>query len=300
MSRTLPFLRSLLEARLADEARAWAFDAGAEIHRGVDAGRFCALIALASRHARDEALAPSDEERREAGELLEGWDPERWSVLETLRVSLVLSQPDLVQHEAERNVLEAFRFADVGEQCALYRLLAHLPLAERFTWRAGEGARSNMRVVFEAACCDTPFPFRYFDDVAWRSAVIKAIFVEAPLWRVFGLDRRLSPELARMALDLADERRSAGRPVNPELWLCLGSHAGPRGLAALERELEQGSPRGRAAAALALARAGERDRLRSLVALERESLVRDTMVAALEGKCDQRAFRALDSRSGAA
>jgi hypothetical protein len=103
-----------------------------------------------------------------------------------------------------------------------------------------------------------------------------------------------------MALDLADERRSAGRPVNPELWLCLGAHAGPRGLAALERELEVGSPRGRAAAALALARAGESDPLRSLVALERESLVRDTMVAALESKCDQYAYRALDPQSGAA
>jgi len=298
MSRTLPFLRSLLEARLADEARAWAFDAGARIHAGVDAGRFCALLALASRHARDERLAPSDGERREADELLEGWDPERWSVLESLRVSLVLSQPDLAQHPAEHNVHEAFRYADVGEQCALYRSLAHLPLAERFTWRAGEGARSNMRVVFEAACCDTPFPFRHFDDVAWRSAVIKAVFVEAPLWRIFGLDRRLSPELARMALDLADERRSAGRPVHAELWLCLGPHAGPRGLAAAERELEVGSPRARAAAALALARAGELDRLRSLVAVERDPLVRDAMVAGLEGKCDQGAFRALDPEPG--
>lgn len=80
------------------------------------------------------------------------------------------------------------------------------------------------------------------------------MFVGAPLWRLHGLDRRLSPELARMALDLADERRSAGRPVNPDSWLLVGKHAGARGVASLERELASGSPAGKAAAAEALAR----------------------------------------------
>ena len=88
---------------------------------------------------------------------------------------------------------------------ALYRALVHLPATERFTWRAGEGCRSSMRAVFEAIACDTPFAFRHFDDPAWRQLVIKALFVEAPLWRVYGLDQRLDEELARMALDLAEE-----------------------------------------------------------------------------------------------
>ena len=97
-----------------------------------------------------------------------------------------------------------------------------------------------------------------------------------------------------MALDLADERRSAGRPVYPELWMCLGTHAGERGLASLERELDSGDSRGRSAAAIALVRAGESDRVRSLVAVESDPAVREAMVAALEGKSDRLAFRALD------
>jgi len=194
----------------------------------------------------------------------------------------------------------AFRYVDMGELCALYRALAHLPRPERFAWRAGEGARSSMKSVFEAACCDTPYPVRWFDDVAWRQAVIKALFIEAPLWRVFGLDSRLDAEVARMALDLADERRSAGRPVNPETWMCLGANAGERGLASLERELASGPPRGRAAAAIALARAGQRERLLSLAALEEDPLVHRAMSAAMEGKMDALAFSALDpARAGA-
>src|SRR5262249_45660932 len=146
----------------------------------------------------------------------------------------------------------AFQYADEGELCALYRSLGLWPEPKRFAARAGEGCRSNMRSVFEAVACDTPFPARGFHELAFNPCVIKAIFVGAPLWRVFGLDGRLNPELARMALDLAEERRSAGRPVQPELWLAIGKQGGARGAQSLERELDPANPNqaGRRAAAL--------------------------------------------------
>jgi hypothetical protein len=111
----------------------------------------------------------------------------------------------------------AFRFADEGELCALYRSLAHFPDAGRFTQRAREGCRTNMRSVFEAAACDTPYPFLWFDEPSFNQCVLKAIFIGVPVARIFGLERRLNPELSRMALDFAAERRSAGRPVPEDL-----------------------------------------------------------------------------------
>jgi hypothetical protein len=111
---------------------------------------------------------------------------------------------------------------------------------------------------------------------------------------VWHLDARLDAELARMALDLSEERRSAGRPVNPESWMCLGQHGGSRALAALEHELAHGVPRGRAAAAIALARHGDLARLRDLAAREKDALVLAHMRSALAGRTDQRAFAALD------
>jgi hypothetical protein len=291
---TAEHIGAMLERRLPKPAADWLGRASAELEGVVEDSRFCALISQASRYAPRGPLAPSAEEVRRANEVLEGWNPERWTTLDALRVALMLAREDLAEKRGADAVEETFRYAEVGELVALYRSLAHLPKAERFAWRAGEGARSSMRVVFEAACCDTPYPFRYFDDVAWRQAVIKALFVEAPLWRVWNLDARLDAELARMALDLADERRSAARPVNPQLWMCLGTHAGQRGLDALERELASGPPAGRAGAAIALGRAGQRERLLSLAALEQDALVHAVMTAALEGKSDQRAYAALD------
>jgi len=296
---TLDLVREMLASRLDARQLDWHERAAREIGAGVEPGRFCALLSQASRSTPRGALNPDERERERAAERLPGWDPERWTTLECHRVALCLSRSDLDQPSCEVALAEAFRFADVGESCALYRALAHLPSPRRFAARAGEGARSNMRVVFEAACCDTPYPVRWFDDTAWRQAVIKALFVEAPLWRVHGLDERLDAELARMALDLADERRSAGRTVNPELWMCLGAHGGARGLAALEHELAAGPPAGRAAACLALARAGERERLAACLESETAADVRATIRAALEGRRDQRAFAGLSPTLGA-
>ena len=98
-----------------------------------------------------------------------------------------------------------------------------------------------------------------------------------------------------MALDLADERRSAGRSVQHELWLCLGMHAGERGVTALELELspDNQDSRGRRAAAYGLARAGEREKLEAAKGVESDASVRAAMEDALAGNTGSTAFEEL-------
>jgi hypothetical protein len=291
------FLRKLLESRLTPSALQWLKASSAEIADGASVARFCALFSLAARQTRRAPLAPNAGEVEAAGRIVEGWNPECWSVLEAARVTLILARSDLANDGGALGLAEAFRYADEGELCALLRSLALLPGPERFVWRAGEGCRSNMRSVFEAAALDTPFPARWFDDAAWNQCVIKCLFVGAPLWRLWGLDTRLSPELARMALDLADERRSAGRPVPHELWLCLGPFGAARGLDALECELAPSNPHtaGRSAAALAFARAGDTGRLARLALEERDPSVLAALARAQAGETTAAAFRHLET-----
>ena len=167
----------------------------------------------------------------------------------------------------------------------------------RFAWRCGEGCRTNMLTVFEANACDTPYPASHLSAIAWRQLVMKGLFVGAPIWRVTGLDRRLDAELARMALDLADERRSAHRPIQPELWLCLGDHVGERGRLALEGELtaETSTPISRAGACMGLGRGGRTDLLRAHRERETDPLVSDTIDRALEGRCHHSDWRHLSA-----
>ncbi len=279
------FLRQLLEARLDRATSKWLKAASSEIGDQVTDNRFCALLSMASRHARRQQLELTQKERAQAGKVIEGWNPERWSLLDAMRVALVLSRPDLGQEAGSIAIEEAFKYADEGELCALYRSLVLLPEPERFVWRAGEGCRSNMRTVFEAASLDTPYPARFFDELAWNQAVVKCLFIEAPLWRMWGLDQRLSPELARMALDLADERRSAGRPVQHELWLCLGTHAGQRAIDALTVEFAATNTNhlGRQAAAYGLARAAATKLLDDALKQETDEGVRKALEDALAG-----------------
>lgn len=294
---TKRILDAMLEARL--EARVWQWyrDTCSIVADGMPVARFASVLSLASRYAPRQQLAPTTTEVAGAAQVLAGWTPESWTVLEAMRVGLMLARSDLGQPTAVEAFDECFRYADQGETCALYRVLAHLPDGARFVWRAGEGCRTNIVPVFEAIACDNPFPMQHFDDLAWRQLVIKAVFIGAPLWRVYGLDDRLSPELARMALDLADERRSAGRVVQHELWLCLGEHGGDRAIDALEAELASSHAIGRRAAVLALARAGQRVRLERLLADGSDGELCAAARTALDGACDQRAFGRLEERS---
>jgi len=67
--------------------------------------------------------------------------------------------------------------------------------------------------VFEAIVCENPFLVDHFPALNFNQAIMKAIFMEVPLRRVERLERRITPELSRMAQSYASERRAAGRPV---------------------------------------------------------------------------------------
>ena len=260
-------LCQMLETRLSRSSLTWFKQSTLEIVDGAGNKRFSLLLSMASRHARDkQALAPTAEELQAAQEILAGWNLERWTLLEALRVALVLGRSDLGDEEGALSIEDAFAYADEGEQRALYRSLALMPEAERFLWRAGEGCRTNMVSVFEANVLDTPYPATHFDAVAFNQAAIKCVFVGAPLWRLWGLDTRLSADLSHLALDLADERRSAGRSIHGDLWLCLGSFHGERALGALELELSSDTTDdyGLSMALFGLQRAGHSERLLAL------------------------------------
>ena len=269
-------LAQALESVLDEAGHRFLAEAREEVIRGVSASRLGALMGRAGRAARGAELDLGQDERS-AWRGPEGWRIERWSAIDALRAVLLLELRGVETETGAELVEEAFRYADEGELVSLYRALFLLPAPERFAWRAKEGARTNMKTVFEALVCDGPYPCLYFDEVAWKQALLKCLFVGASLSSVHGVDERLSEDLARMALDYADERRSAGRSVPPELWVLLGPHAGERGLASLEQELSQGPPSGRFGAMLALARGGEGARLEAALASEADRSVQEAV-----------------------
>lgn len=113
-----------------------------------------------------------------------------------------------------------------------------------------------MKPVFEAVAHRNPYPVECFGEDAWNQMVVKAFFIGSQLWPIQQLDRRGNPRLARMLVDLAQERWAARRPVSGELWRCVAPHADAEGRAALIRAFETGADKERFAVALALRQAG--------------------------------------------
>ena len=293
------WIREALASGGHGKAVEWSDTEGAKLSSGgLSDAQFAQTLSLASRFAPRVDLAPSPEARAAADALVHGWNPERWTGLEAVRVRLILARAMADDRGLPTAIEEAFRYADEGELCALYRSLQFLPGPERFAWRSGEGCRTNMMSVFEANGCDTAFPAASLDDIAWRQLCVKALFIGAPLWRVSGFDGRVDTELGRMALDLVDERRAAGRSISPELWLCLSGAPSERALAALNAELAGDDELSSRGAALALGRLGAQDRLKELEGSTEGALL-ETVQLALEGHHDQAAFGAVSIPEGA-
>ena len=215
-------LDDILHPRLSPQAIAYCRKGIAQ-DAPLDYPAFNRLIAMASRHARRHPLNLSDDEQLQIRNTMPGWDLAQWNLLELLRVRLIIAQQNLAEKAFAEILIQAFQFADEGEACAFYKAIPLLPAPERFLWHMKEACRSNMRSIVWAAGCDNPFPVTYFDDIAWRQLVMKALFIEIPLVHIYQLKHRLSDTLANMANDYIAERTSAGRSIPTDIRLILGN-----------------------------------------------------------------------------
>jgi hypothetical protein len=240
-----------LARQLPAEARAWMEKSAAQAQSsGKDADLYMA-VSLVTRKVGKADLTLSDADLSDAQAARSGWDPRTWSADQAARVQLVLAL-EADPARLARCLDQLCNTADVSELAAFYRGLPLYPEQPRYVARATEGLRTNMKNVFEAIAHRNPYPSEQFSQPAWNQMVLKALFVGSPLWPIAGLDRRGNPELARMLCDYAHERWSAGRPVSPELWRCVGPHATGTMLQDLERVLKKGTEQERAAVALSL------------------------------------------------
>lgn len=137
-----------------------------------------------------------------------------WTLTDYARLWLVLSAlPHLAASEQATWVIGLFEGGEIGEQVSLLRVLGALPDAGRFVETGLQACRHNSLDVFEAIVCENPFLAEHFPALGFNQAIMKAIFNGVALARAEGLERRITPELSRMAAGYASERRAAGRPV---------------------------------------------------------------------------------------
>ena len=246
-------LREWIAARVDSSARAWLEERMVAIAMSDKKALFLGFGMVPRRVGKAE-LALTDAELAQAEAARPGWNPRGWSLDQLARTLFVLSFPSDDAALYVQTLDQLFQAGEVGELVALYQALPLLPNPASHTLRTAEGIRSNIKSVFCAIAHQNPYPAEQLNEEQWNQLVLKCLFIDVPLDRLIGIDRRANAKLMTTLIDFAHERRAAHRPIPPDLWRCVGPFADERALDDLQLVLTTGEPAELQAAADALRR----------------------------------------------
>lgn len=217
--KCLDLLRGWLGRQLDEAGQSWL---DGQIEKAANSERDLYLaIGLAPRKLGKADLTLDASDMADAEAARNGWNPSGWSIDQAARTTLLLTAArDEGSFPAKLEQL--CNTADVRELIAFYQALPLYPNQKVYVARAGEGARTNMKAVFEAVAHHNPYPAEQFDEHSWNQLVLKAVFVGSSLNEIQGFDRRRNADLARTLVDYAHERWAANRVITPELWRAVG------------------------------------------------------------------------------
>ena len=212
------FLWEVFKDQSESSSMDWLGQQGEEIRKSQASMKFFLAFGKASRYFKKEPLVISPAKIHEAKSLRPGFCPESWDQLQTARTYLLLHYPSQDEATWMKSVRQLFETADMHELKSLYAALPLMPFQAHLVGRAVEGLRTNITLVFDAVALNNPFPAERLDEAAWNQMVVKAIFMQRPLFQILDSDRRANENLAHTLIDFAHERWAAGRSVMPETW----------------------------------------------------------------------------------
>ena len=134
-----------------------------------------------------------------------------------------------------RQINLLFETAEMNEAIALYTAFPIISYPEKWLLKATDAVRSNIGSIFDAIAFGNPYPAKYFSELAWNQLVLKCIFNDKPIHRIYGLDKRSNQHLADTLSDFAHERWAADRRVPSQVWRLVSRFITP----SLVKDLEQ-------------------------------------------------------------
>lgn len=215
MTNIPDFLFTVINQNLEPAAFEWFEKKHRETHSATSSGAFFLAFGMAPGKTGNAKLVIKENQSLMFKNSYPGFDPKQWTVDQICRVALMTAVN--INYNKEW-LSQLFSSADMNELVALYKGLHLLENAKEFADQAIEGVRTNMVPVFDAIALNNPFANKYFAEGAWNQMVLKAIFMNRPIYRIEGLEERINPRLTSTLIDFAHERWAAGRNVVPELW----------------------------------------------------------------------------------
>lgn len=208
---------------------------------------FAAVPRKTGRHI----IKLTEDESEGIAEVYKLFSIDDWTIDRLGRVWLLMQVDDIEKDIYLKKIEDLFKGAEMNELAALYSSLFFLAFPEEWIKQCAEGIRSNIGLVLEAIMYNNPYTVIYLDDLAWNQLVMKAFFTDKDVKRIIGLDERANKELALILVDYANERWSAHRTVNPQLWRLVSSFIDETNFENIEKAFKGGDSKEKQAAALA-------------------------------------------------
>jgi hypothetical protein len=205
----------IVQSKFSDKEQVWLEQKRKVLLDAEAISKFSVFFSLVSRFVSNNIPEWSSKEMTSLELIYPGFGKSTWNKQELARVILMIS----LAIDKNKEVLESFyESAEMQELVAFFKGLYLLENAKEFSLSVEEGIRTNMVNVFDAFTAGNPFAIAYLDEWAWNQLVLKAFFLERPLFTIHDIDKRKNQNLAEMLQDYVKERWSAFREVSPEIW----------------------------------------------------------------------------------
>jgi len=232
------FLKRIVREKVSDSGLVWLDQQDLKLGTNFQLRSFYLAFCAVPRFIGKDQVHLTADQKTEADGLRRGFQPEHWNLVQCVRTYLLLMLPAENVDEYMATLTKLFETADMDEQVSLYGALPLLPYPEMMINRAADGIRTNITAVFDAIALNNPFPKDFLNEDAWNQMVLKAVFMQRPLYKIYGADERHNPELARMLIDFAHERWAAGRQVWPELWRFVAPYIDASNLSDIQKVID--------------------------------------------------------------
>ena len=238
ISATKSFLKRIIREKVSDSGLVWLDQQEIKFGTHFQLRSFYLAFSSVPRFIGKDPVHLTADQKVEADGLRRGFQTEHWNLVQCVRTYLLLMLPAENADDYMATLTKIFETADMDEQISLFGALPLLSYPEMLIKRTADGIRTNITAVFDAIALYNPFPKDYLNEEAWNQMVLKAVFMQRPLYKIYGADERANPELARMLIDFAHERWAAGRQVWPELWRFVAPYADTINLSDIRRVVD--------------------------------------------------------------
>ncbi|TCK84862.1 EboA domain-containing protein [Albibacterium bauzanense] len=209
---------SIIQSSVDPETLIWLQEKADLANGNEPFSKFIIAFSIVSRKVPKEEVKLSDKDADTINGVIPHFSISKWSLKKVCRVWLIMQIDSSDEASYISKIEELFRDADMNELATLYAALPILAYPEHWEKQCAVGIRSNIGYVLDAVIMDNPYPAEYLNEEAWNQLILKAIFTDKDISRIIGLEKRVNENLVKALRDYADERKAAGRTINPELW----------------------------------------------------------------------------------